>query len=87
MKIAEEPIARLGHHADVPIAFLVERVLEMTLLEEGLGGVGEVRETPGDNRRADVESGPAAVGSNVWGDDLGVDSLAATHGSARPKNG
>ena len=39
MRIAEEPIARLGLHGEVPIAFVVERVLDVTLVEEGLGGV------------------------------------------------
>ena len=39
MRIAEEQIARLGLHGEVPIAFLVERVLDVTLVEEGLGGV------------------------------------------------
>ena len=39
MRIAEEPITRLGLHAEVPIAFHVERVLDVTLVEEGLGGV------------------------------------------------
>ena len=39
MRIAEEPMTRLALHADVPIAFYVERVLDVTLVEEGLGGV------------------------------------------------
>jgi GNAT superfamily N-acetyltransferase len=39
MRIAEEPIARLGLHGEVPIAFLVERVLDVNLVKEGLGGV------------------------------------------------
>lgn len=39
MRIAEEPIERLALHGKVPIAFLVERVLDVTLVEEGLGGV------------------------------------------------
>jgi GNAT superfamily N-acetyltransferase len=37
--ITEEPIERVREHAEVPIAFLVERVLELALLEGGLGGV------------------------------------------------
>ena len=39
MRIAEEPIAGLARHGEVPIAFLVERVLDVRLVEEGLGGV------------------------------------------------
>jgi len=39
MRIAEEPITRLGLHAEVPIAVHVERVFDVTLVEEGLGGV------------------------------------------------
>lgn len=39
MRIAEEPITGLGLHGEVPIAFLVEHVLDVTLVEEGLGGV------------------------------------------------
>ena len=37
--IAEEPIARLALHGEVPIAFRVERVFDVTLAEDGLGGV------------------------------------------------
>ena len=39
MRIAEEPIARLGLHGEVPIGFLVEHVLDVSLVEGGLGGV------------------------------------------------
>lgn len=39
MLIGEEPITRLDHHAEVPIAFLVERVLEVSLPQGGLGGI------------------------------------------------
>lgn len=39
VRIAEEPIASLGLHGEVPIAFLVERVLDTTLVEGGLRGV------------------------------------------------
>ena len=39
MRIAEEPITGLGLHGEVPIAFLVEHVLEVVLVEQGLGGV------------------------------------------------
>jgi GNAT superfamily N-acetyltransferase len=39
VRIAEEPITGLGPHGEVPIAFLVEHVLDAALVEEGLGGV------------------------------------------------
>ena len=39
VRIAEEPIGSLGLHGEVPITFLVERVLDVTLVEGGLGGV------------------------------------------------
>ena len=39
VRIAEEPIRNLGLHAEVPIAFLVDRVLDVTLVDGGLGGV------------------------------------------------
>lgn len=39
MRLTEEPISRLGVHGEVPIAFLVERVLDVRLVQEGLGGV------------------------------------------------
>ena len=39
MRIAEEPITGLGLHGEIPIAFLVEHVLDVALVEEGLGGV------------------------------------------------
>ena len=39
VRIAEEPIACLGLHGEIPIEFLVERVLAVSLVEGGLGGV------------------------------------------------
>jgi GNAT superfamily N-acetyltransferase len=39
VRIAEEPIAKLALHGEVPIAFLVERVLDVTLVDGGIGGV------------------------------------------------
>jgi len=37
--LGEEPIGRLGQHAEVPISFVVDRVLDVTMLEGGLGGL------------------------------------------------
>lgn len=37
--IVEEPIARLDRHAEVPISFEVNRVLEVSLPDAGLGGL------------------------------------------------
>ena len=37
--VAEEPLTGLGLHGEVPIAFLVERVLDVRLIEDGLGGL------------------------------------------------
>ncbi len=39
MRTAEEPIAGLGLHGEIPVAFLVERVLDVALVDDGLGGV------------------------------------------------
>jgi GNAT superfamily N-acetyltransferase len=39
IEVAEESIDRLGEHAEVPIAFLVEQVLEVSLVAGGLGGI------------------------------------------------
>lgn len=36
--VAEEPIRNLAQHAEVPIAFTVERILEVSLVDGGLGG-------------------------------------------------
>ncbi|MBW3537468.1 MAG: GNAT family N-acetyltransferase [Actinobacteria bacterium] len=38
MRVEEEPIANLGQHAEIPIAFTVDRVLDVALVEGGLGG-------------------------------------------------
>jgi GNAT superfamily N-acetyltransferase len=37
--IRVEPIGRLSEHADIPIAFTVERILEISLPDDGLGGI------------------------------------------------
>jgi GNAT superfamily N-acetyltransferase len=39
VRVAEEPITGLGLHGEVPIAFLVERVLDVRAMEGGLGGL------------------------------------------------
>ncbi|HXW79829.1 MAG TPA: GNAT family N-acetyltransferase [Acidimicrobiales bacterium] len=39
LAVREEPIDNLHLHAEVPIAFLVERILEPTILADGLGGI------------------------------------------------
>jgi GNAT superfamily N-acetyltransferase len=39
VKVAVEPIADLDQHAQVPIAFLVDRILAVSFLDGGLGGV------------------------------------------------
>ncbi len=37
--VTEEPIEALSEHAQIPVAFLVERVLDVSLVDEGLGGL------------------------------------------------
>ena len=37
--VAVEPISRLDLHADIPIAFPVERILDLELVDGGLGGI------------------------------------------------
>jgi hypothetical protein len=43
--IGEEPIDHLQLHAEIPITFLVESVLEVSILDGGLGGL-RLSETP-----------------------------------------
>ncbi len=45
MEIAEEPIANLARHAEVPIAFVVENVLDVSLVDGGMGGI-TISKTP-----------------------------------------
>jgi GNAT superfamily N-acetyltransferase len=37
--IWEEPIALLSEHAEIPIAFIVDRILEVSIPDDGLGGI------------------------------------------------
>ena len=37
--VVVEPISQLDLHADIPIAYLVERVLDLELVDGGLGGI------------------------------------------------
>jgi GNAT superfamily N-acetyltransferase len=39
LRIEEEPIGRLDEHASISIAFTVERILEVSIPDAGLGGV------------------------------------------------
>ncbi|HXY45989.1 MAG TPA: GNAT family N-acetyltransferase [Acidimicrobiales bacterium] len=39
VEIREEPVGSLSEHAEVPIAFLVDRVLEVSIPADGLGGI------------------------------------------------
>ena len=39
VNVAVEPIGRLDLHAEIPISFLVERVLDLVLIDGGLGGI------------------------------------------------
>jgi GNAT superfamily N-acetyltransferase len=43
--VQEEPMSSLAEHAKVPIAFLVERVLDVSVTDRGLGGIA-LREVP-----------------------------------------
>jgi GNAT superfamily N-acetyltransferase len=40
VEIREEAVGSLAEHADVPIAFLVDRILEVSVPGGGLGGIG-----------------------------------------------
>jgi GNAT superfamily N-acetyltransferase len=42
IQICEEPIDRLAEHARIPIAFTVDRVLDVALVDDGLGGIALV---------------------------------------------
>ena len=39
VRLEEEPIDRLGAHGEIPIAFLVERILAVSSSDSGLGGI------------------------------------------------
>jgi GNAT superfamily N-acetyltransferase len=39
LEIREEPLSALAEHATIPIAFRVERVLDVSALKDGLGGL------------------------------------------------
>ncbi len=39
VRIEEEPMSRLDAHGGVPIAFLVERILTVSVIDGGLGGI------------------------------------------------
>jgi len=39
LEIREEPIGSLGKHAEIPIAFLVDKILEVSVSDGGLGGI------------------------------------------------
>lgn len=75
MIVTEEPIERLEEHGRVSAAFTVERILEVAVMEQGLGGLCLVERPVEDPWRKDYDAvgdgGPAAwrgrfdVGS--WG--------------------
>ena len=39
LRIVEEPVDRVGEHAEIPISFRVDRVLVLSLVDSGLGGI------------------------------------------------
>ncbi|HUX04131.1 MAG TPA: GNAT family N-acetyltransferase [Acidimicrobiales bacterium] len=39
LEVREEPVSSLREHADIPIAFLVDRILEVSVADGGLGGI------------------------------------------------
>ena len=39
LEIREEPVGSLREHAEIPIAFLVDRILEVSVSDGGLGGI------------------------------------------------
>ena len=39
LEIREEPIGSLGEHAEIPIAYLVDKILEVSVSDGGLGGI------------------------------------------------
>jgi GNAT superfamily N-acetyltransferase len=39
LRLEEQPVERLDEHASIPIAFMVERVLAVSLSDDGLGGI------------------------------------------------
>jgi ribosomal protein S18 acetylase RimI-like enzyme len=39
LEIREEPIGSLSDHAEIPIAFLVDKILEVSQIDGGLGGI------------------------------------------------
>ena len=39
LQIREEPIGSLREHAEIPIAYLVDKILEVSVSDGGLGGI------------------------------------------------
>jgi hypothetical protein len=39
LRIEEEPMSRIGDHATIPISFVVQSVLDVTVQNTGLGGI------------------------------------------------
>ena len=39
LEIREEPVGLLNEHAEIPIAFLVDKILEVSVSDRGLGGI------------------------------------------------
>jgi GNAT superfamily N-acetyltransferase len=63
--IGEESIGRLEQHGEVPIAFLVERVLKVSLPDGGLGGI-EFHEMPVETPWVKDYDAIKGEGPNRW---------------------
>lgn len=82
-ELREEPLSALALHAQVSIAFLVDRVLEVSLPDEGLGGV-VLSERPVDHpylKDYDADQGPTAWATRFDISNWGL--IGAHRGSRR----
>ena len=88
MRVEEEPLGDLSEHAQIPIAFTVDRVLEVSLVDGGLGGIalGEVGVDEPWTKDYDAE---ADEGPTRWPDRFDVTNwgLIAAHDRDRRVGG
>ena len=85
IEIREEPIARLAEHARISIAFTVDRVLDATVLDGGLGGIVLTERTLASSYTKDYDA-IAGQGAATWAERFDVSRwglLAAYDDDAR----
>src|ERR1700756_4128215 len=77
LELTHEPVTRatLANHAKIPIAFVVDRILEVSLADGGMGGISLTETTAADQYLKDYDAiegeGPgrwaASFDTSNWG--------------------